>query len=427
MGKTCKALRAGKNLEVVPDTNLGIAKMDEVKKCPYCGEEVLAVAKKCKHCGEWLDKAANKDSAVSETVKADNSAKLENLYKVARRAVEDRNYEQAFKKYEQLQMEDPDNWEPNFYTAYYSGLNSLNNSNPGSSVRISGGQVSLDYNYRSGIAPCIRTIHNCIDTVFSLIEDIQDYEEQKAAIETVNNNVMSIADILTNIIDSEHQRMISEISHYCDETEDNVALKAMQKSTMKSKNNNVKDSYKEDVLSMVALVDSREKRLEEVVGKRRFDEYWDAHKDKKVSLESEKSSLNEQITKLNKDIKAIPGYTDMVDAQQRLEQEKNNAMSSVDKPKTGLLTFGIVAGIIGAFFTFGITLVLSIICGIVSSNKKKSFRAQQADVGAEFDKKIQSLNEKHSRVVSDVEEINKNISSLQGRVNEIDTELTKPR
>ena len=24
------------------------------KRCPYCGEEILAAAKKCKHCGEWL-------------------------------------------------------------------------------------------------------------------------------------------------------------------------------------------------------------------------------------------------------------------------------------------------------------------------------------------------------------------------------------
>ena len=29
--------------------------MAETKRCPYCGEEIMAVAKKCKHCGEWLD------------------------------------------------------------------------------------------------------------------------------------------------------------------------------------------------------------------------------------------------------------------------------------------------------------------------------------------------------------------------------------
>lgn len=27
---------------------------EEKKRCPYCGEEILAIAKKCKHCGEWL-------------------------------------------------------------------------------------------------------------------------------------------------------------------------------------------------------------------------------------------------------------------------------------------------------------------------------------------------------------------------------------
>ena len=27
----------------------------DIKKCPYCGEAILAVAKKCKYCGEWLE------------------------------------------------------------------------------------------------------------------------------------------------------------------------------------------------------------------------------------------------------------------------------------------------------------------------------------------------------------------------------------
>lgn len=29
--------------------------MEETKRCPYCGEEILAIAKKCKYCGEWLE------------------------------------------------------------------------------------------------------------------------------------------------------------------------------------------------------------------------------------------------------------------------------------------------------------------------------------------------------------------------------------
>jgi DNA-directed RNA polymerase subunit M/transcription elongation factor TFIIS len=52
------------------------------------------------------------------TVKVDKYDKLVNLYKVARRAREDGNTAQAFKYYEQLQMEDPDNWESTFFIAY---------------------------------------------------------------------------------------------------------------------------------------------------------------------------------------------------------------------------------------------------------------------------------------------------------------------
>jgi uncharacterized membrane protein YhaH (DUF805 family)/DNA-directed RNA polymerase subunit RPC12/RpoP len=39
--------------------------MEETKKCPYCGEEILAVAKKCKSCGEWLDKEPVKKKMIT--------------------------------------------------------------------------------------------------------------------------------------------------------------------------------------------------------------------------------------------------------------------------------------------------------------------------------------------------------------------------
>lgn len=39
----------------------------ETKKCPYCGETIMAIAKKCRHCGEWLiEKEVEEPSAKNE-------------------------------------------------------------------------------------------------------------------------------------------------------------------------------------------------------------------------------------------------------------------------------------------------------------------------------------------------------------------------
>ena len=43
----------------------------ETKRCPYCGEEILAVAKKCKHCGEWLEKKKVHCPICQEEIDAD--------------------------------------------------------------------------------------------------------------------------------------------------------------------------------------------------------------------------------------------------------------------------------------------------------------------------------------------------------------------
>ncbi|MCL1956799.1 MAG: hypothetical protein FWF63_05710 [Fibromonadales bacterium] len=323
---------------------------------------------------------------VAGKVSVDNTAKMDNLKKVARRAKEDGNSDQAFKYYEQLNMEDPDNWEAVFFVAYYSAINKLKNDREGDSVRITGNSVSLGGNYRSGIGPAISTITNCLDSVFSLIEDINEYEEQKAAVETVSDYVDTASKNLNDIIHREHFRMSREISDFGRQTE-NGAFKQMG---MYRQNDKTRNAYKESVSDILALVEKRKQRLEEVVGKRRFDEYWVAHQSEKTELESEKQSLTEQIVALNTEITTVPqkteGYSTMVELQKKVEN------LTAEKKALGLF-------------------------------KLKEKKAVQVQIDATNDE----IAPIQARINAGIEEVQKRISPLQGKIEAIDTELTKPR
>ena len=93
------------------------------------------------------------------TVKVDTTARLKNLYTLARRAKADNNIQDAAKYYNEIRIEDPNSWEAAFYGVYFTALN----------CKI------------AEIQSAANSITNNIDTVSELILKYVPEEEQKAA------------------------------------------------------------------------------------------------------------------------------------------------------------------------------------------------------------------------------------------------------
>ena len=122
-------------------TNCGAAmKVSENAKvitCEYCNQDFILdddvkrfMLTNAEQAGYDFEKGrhrAQKDAGLvpgkSQTV-IDNSHKINNLYSLARRAYQEQDYKGAQKYYEQILLEQPDKWEPVFYSAYCKAYDS---------------------------------------------------------------------------------------------------------------------------------------------------------------------------------------------------------------------------------------------------------------------------------------------------------------
>jgi hypothetical protein len=385
---------------------------------------------------------------VKGKVAIDNTARLDNLYKIARRARDDGNTDQAYRKYEELLTEDPDNWEPNFFTAFYSGIGSFNNDNKGGSANKSGNRWTISFEYRSGISACLRKIYNCVDSVYSLIINIEDINEQKAAADTVEKNVKKAAQYLLDVVDDEHARMKQEIDHFVTETneENDIFGKMADKKKHGYTNDNNRDVYKQEITKMTAFLQYKKRHLDDIIANRRkaaaeaeakrnFDEFWETHREEKTALESEKESLLERISAKNEEISTITkktdGYDEMPNLEKRLEAlkaeintidsdaeivERNQKIEQLnaEKKALGFLNHKEKKAIDGQ-----ITAVQSEIASIKESKITAiQTKIEAANVG---------INQIQARIDQNTQAAKAEITVHEARIKAIDWELTKPR
>lgn len=137
-----------------------IIKQDGVYVCQYCG---------CKYTPEEAKKLLG-------TVRIDNTERLANLYQLARRAKDENNTSLAAKYYNQIVVENPNDWEAVFYSTYYTAM-----------------ECKI-----AEITTAATTITNNFPTVFKLIAENVQEEKRSDIFAEISTRISALSQILEN-------------------------------------------------------------------------------------------------------------------------------------------------------------------------------------------------------------------------------------
>lgn len=312
------------------------------------------------------------------TIKVDNAQKLENLRKLADRAKEENDTETATKYFEQILLEDPNDWEANFYTIYYAAHN----------VKI------------AQLGAAANRVSNCFESVLKVIKDmISNPNEQKAAymeiaIRTTSFKEMLISNAL-NHLGSDYAHAVENVNSWIVPAITMVVLLADNISNMFNDSDTARMLYEhakkdstilKNNFSEMSQLDSTIASRISGLQKKKNDEYWFVHADEKAALDSEKASHEGQIADLNKQIAALAEVVAVT--------EIENQIAAKTKEKDSL--------------------------GLFKGKEKKALQAQIDELNTRLS---DAKKAKETAVIP----FNESIAKLQSRIKEIDTELTKDR
>ena len=266
------------------------------------------------------------------TIKIDNAAKLENLRQLAERAKEENDSKTATKYFEQILMEDPNDWEANFYTIYYAAHN----------IKI------------AEIGSAANRVSNIIEPVFKLIKkNIADGEQQKKAYTEVSSKIMDFALLLLHNANENlgstfetiqknrnawhlqiytmltvlGDQLISKFQAY---DEADSIYKLVESGT------SIKPTTA-DIEKLYNLIINRRRveipKLIQSVKKERRERYWEEHVREKEILDSENASLQKQLDEMEAKIMNLP--------EKQMERSIQETLKAKRKEKDSLGIFKI--------------------------------------------------------------------------------------
>jgi hypothetical protein len=408
------------------------------------------------------------------TVKVDNSAKMENLYKLARRAKEDGNSEKAAQYYEQISLENPHDWEASFYTTFYSAIQNWKNDKENTAIDL---------------------LHNCIDSIVSIINDnVGDIAEKQAAVSTLVGELDSVCSAFSKANEERfdafwHQFQSNRDYSYSDNEQlivsrlqhashinmglseiyyalgiaivkkleadlDDVAIKAIEKAityvgddpcefvyrsygadSLFRETYMLRKAVEEDTNNLIDLFSEGLEFANKKTLEKRVNAYWATHQDEKAALESEKESLLEKIAVINEEIPTIPqkteGYSEMLELKKRVENltvEKNAIDSTAEIVERNQRIEQLKAEkkALGLFDSKGKKPIKEQIAAT-----EKEIASIKESMAAAIQEKIDAANNEiapiQAKISQGIKNMNDMISTHRARLEAIDAELTMPR
>lgn len=321
---------------------------------------------------------------VRGTVQVDNSAFVKKYLENARRAKEKEDWEETEKYYNMVEQNDPNNIEAIFYSAYGKTKSSLVDGDiykRQAVFNVLKNCISIlddkfDVNRRDENETVIRNIStdlgNLISSGFVYNEWTNEYGQvvktnKSETYKLFMNLVLSYKETIKNIEKIDDQRYLHEASLYLYRVAKNIGM------------------AKKFDEAMDLLIFSEELSIE------RFklasiDAYWKEHKEEEAQLEHERSSLIDKITALKKNIDTLPEASEVKGLKKQI--------NSLELQKSYL--------------------------GLFKGKEKKALQEK-------IDNLMQSLSSAQSANNKAVSAIQAEISKLQNRINEINTELRKER